>query len=194
MIMSVSHHALVQCSTAWPNPSCLQATSAVWSENISPHTVIHTPWRNISNRPAECMMVTCCFDVLCILMEIDEGKKKSSIVGENWSQGHSLASAINATTTELWQLSYDTPVVTVFYTYYMWLISDRGSYQGHSLPLHSTEAAWCCKTLIRTSPSPIYPKSCNHCLQDPVWEETGQMMIPEVYLLIGDHMTGTKCP
>lgn len=57
-------------------------------------------------------------------MEIDEGKEKSSIVGENWSQGHSLASAISATTTELWQLSYDTPVVIVFYTYYMWLISE----------------------------------------------------------------------
>ena len=52
--MSVSHHALVQCSAAWSNPSCLQATLAAWSVNISPHTVIHTPCRNISNRPAEC--------------------------------------------------------------------------------------------------------------------------------------------
>ena len=52
--MSVSHHALVQCSAARSNPSCLQATLAARSVNISPHTVIHTPCRNISNRPAEC--------------------------------------------------------------------------------------------------------------------------------------------
>lgn len=43
-------------------------------------------------------------------MAIDEG-----IVGENQTQGPSLASATSVLITELQQL--------VFYTYYMWLIS-----------------------------------------------------------------------